>query len=264
MGTDGWRRGAAVAAADLERRGVRGTRGVFYIFTIITNGTHQIIIYRMAPTTIPVERSLTYNFTTFAYVASHAAMQRWRPVSPKCKMSSLPPISSLSPSPTAGSQLYSHFQVGPTCQLHLLPLDTATATGPSTATAPSTGSVHETLALNPHPIPAVPSSPAMAKALLFSSSSLLPALPPRQRGRRGPAPTALAPLGPPARRGLRREGGAPRARLARGRGPPPPGRALHARRRRGRGRGRGAGGHGGAEERRVVQLHLRGSGCVER
>ena len=25
-GTDGWRRGAAVAAADLERRGVRGTR----------------------------------------------------------------------------------------------------------------------------------------------------------------------------------------------------------------------------------------------
>jgi len=112
--------------------------GVFYIFTIITNGTHQIIIFRMAPTTIPVERGLTYNFTTFAYVASHAAMQRWRPVSPKCEMSSLPPISSLSPSPTAGSQLYSHIQVGPTCQLHLLPIDTATATGPSTTTAPST------------------------------------------------------------------------------------------------------------------------------
>ena len=53
----------------------------FYIFTIITNVTHQIIIFRLAPTTIPVERSLTYNFTTFAHVASHAGMTRWHPVS---------------------------------------------------------------------------------------------------------------------------------------------------------------------------------------
>ena len=69
---------------------------VFYIFTIITNGTHQIIIFKMLPTTIPVERNLTYNFTTFAYVASHAAMPRWRPVSPEYEMSSLPLISYLS------------------------------------------------------------------------------------------------------------------------------------------------------------------------
>ena len=55
--------------------------GGFYIFTIITNDTHQIIIFRLAPTTIPVERSLTYNFTTFAHVASHAGMTRWHPVS---------------------------------------------------------------------------------------------------------------------------------------------------------------------------------------
>ena len=57
------------------------SRRVFYIFTIIANCTHQIIIFRMTPTTIPAERSLTYNLTTFAHVASHAAMTRWRPVS---------------------------------------------------------------------------------------------------------------------------------------------------------------------------------------
>ena len=54
---------------------------VFYIFTIITNSTHQIITPILAHTSIPAERSLTYNFTTFAQVASHAGMTRWRPVS---------------------------------------------------------------------------------------------------------------------------------------------------------------------------------------
>jgi len=69
-----------VVAECLEEGGLDGL-GVFYILTIIVNYTHQIIIFRMTPTTIPAERSLTYNFTTFAHVVSHAAMTRWRPVS---------------------------------------------------------------------------------------------------------------------------------------------------------------------------------------
>ena len=48
------------------------TRG-FYIFTIITDGAHQIIIFRMTPTSIPAERSLSYFFTTFADVVATAA-----------------------------------------------------------------------------------------------------------------------------------------------------------------------------------------------
>jgi len=50
--------------------------GGFYIFTIITDGAHQIITLRMTPTTIPAERSLTYIFTTFANVARHASSTR--------------------------------------------------------------------------------------------------------------------------------------------------------------------------------------------
>ena len=42
--------------------------GFFYSFTIITNGPHQIFILRITPTTIAVERSLTYIFITFAHV----------------------------------------------------------------------------------------------------------------------------------------------------------------------------------------------------
>ena len=45
----------------------------FYIFTIITNGTHQIVIFRMTPTYIPAVRSFTYKFTTFTHVAATAA-----------------------------------------------------------------------------------------------------------------------------------------------------------------------------------------------
>ena len=51
------------------------TRG-FYIFTIITNDTYQIITLRMTPTTIPSERSLSYIFATFADVESHIDMTR--------------------------------------------------------------------------------------------------------------------------------------------------------------------------------------------
>ena len=65
----------------IARGCVWGGGGGFYIFTIITNGTRQIIIFKLAPTTIPIERSLTYNFTTFAHVASHTGMTRWHPVS---------------------------------------------------------------------------------------------------------------------------------------------------------------------------------------
>ena len=45
----------------------------FYIFTIITDGAHQIITLRMTPTSIPAERSLSYFFTTFADVVATAA-----------------------------------------------------------------------------------------------------------------------------------------------------------------------------------------------
>jgi len=96
--------------------------GGFYIFTIITNCTHQIITLILAPTSIPSERSLTYNFTTFAHVASHAGMTRCRPVSRECEMSSLPMISSLSiPLRQPGPKVLS-LPDGPACQLHLLPL----------------------------------------------------------------------------------------------------------------------------------------------
>ena len=85
--------------------------------------THQIITLRMAPTSIPAERSLTYIFTTFADVACHASLTCWRPVSRLSEMSSLSLIcSSLSLTPTARSRNSSHFHVGPTRQLHLLPL----------------------------------------------------------------------------------------------------------------------------------------------
>ena len=50
----------------------RGRRG-FYIFTIITNCTHQIIILRMPPTSIAAVRNLTYIFATFAHVAATVA-----------------------------------------------------------------------------------------------------------------------------------------------------------------------------------------------
>ena len=46
---------------------------VFYIFTIITNCTHQIVILRMPPTSIAVVRSFTYIFATFAHVAATVA-----------------------------------------------------------------------------------------------------------------------------------------------------------------------------------------------
>ena len=45
----------------------------FYIFTIITNCTHQIIILRMPPTSIAAVRNLTYIFATFAHVAATVA-----------------------------------------------------------------------------------------------------------------------------------------------------------------------------------------------
>ena len=53
----------------------------FYIFTIITDDAHQIITLIMAPTTIPVEESLSYIFTIFADVARHASPTHWRLVS---------------------------------------------------------------------------------------------------------------------------------------------------------------------------------------
>ena len=93
----------------------------FYNFTIITNGTHQIITFRMTPTTIPSERSLSFSFTTFADVARHASCTRWHPVSRlKCNVLPAPDLL-LSPlSPTAGSRSSSHFHVGLTHQLCLL------------------------------------------------------------------------------------------------------------------------------------------------
>jgi len=99
-----------------------GCFGGFYNFTIITNGTHQIITLRMTPTTIPAERSLSFIFTTFADVARHASCTRWHPVSRlKCNVLPAPDLL-LSPlSPTAGSRSSSHFHVGLTRQLCLLP-----------------------------------------------------------------------------------------------------------------------------------------------
>ena len=83
--------------------------------------THQIITLRMAPTSIPAERSLTYIFTTFAYVASHTSITRWRPVSFGCEISFLPLIFSL-PLPLPLRQLGSRpsqCQVGSIGQFHL-------------------------------------------------------------------------------------------------------------------------------------------------
>ena len=96
--------------------------GGFYNFIIITNDTHQIITLRMTPTTIPSERSLSFIFTTFADVARHASCTRWHPVSRlKCNVLPAPDLL-LSPlSPTAGSRSSSHFHVGFTRQLCLLP-----------------------------------------------------------------------------------------------------------------------------------------------
>ena len=48
--------------------------GGFYIFIIIMNDTHRIITFRMTPTTMPAERSLSYIFATFADVESHIDM----------------------------------------------------------------------------------------------------------------------------------------------------------------------------------------------
>ena len=45
----------------------------FYIFTIITNGTRSNIIFRMTPTTLAFLFRGSYIFTTFIYVAGHAA-----------------------------------------------------------------------------------------------------------------------------------------------------------------------------------------------
>jgi hypothetical protein len=61
----------------MERARIRG----FYIFTIIMDVTHQIIAFKMAPTTTPAERGLSYNFTTFADVAHHTSLTCRRPVS---------------------------------------------------------------------------------------------------------------------------------------------------------------------------------------
>ena len=96
--------------------------GGFYNFTIITNDTYQIITLRMTPTIIPAERSLSFIFTTFADVARHASCTRWHPVSRlKCNVLPAPDLL-LSPlSPTAGSRSSSHFHVGLTRQLCLLP-----------------------------------------------------------------------------------------------------------------------------------------------
>ena len=96
--------------------------GGFYIFTIITDGAHQIITLRITPTTIPSERSLSFIFTIFADVARHASRTRWHPVSRlKCNVLPAPDLL-LSPlSPTAGSRSSSHFHVGPARQLCPLP-----------------------------------------------------------------------------------------------------------------------------------------------
>ena len=116
-GVDGNCRGRGEASGSVER--VRGRRvgwkgepgsfhskeeGGFYIFTIITNVTHQIITLKMTPTTIATERSLSFIFTTFADVARHASCTRWHPVSRlKCNVLPAPDLL-LSPlSPTAGS-----------------------------------------------------------------------------------------------------------------------------------------------------------------
>jgi len=45
----------------------------FYIFTIITNCTHQIVILRMPPTSIAAVRNLTYIFATSVHVAATVA-----------------------------------------------------------------------------------------------------------------------------------------------------------------------------------------------
>ena len=94
----------------------------FYIFTIITNVTHQIITLRMTPTTIPVERSLSFIFTIFADVARHASHTRWHPVSSSSEMSFLSLICSSLPSlQQLGPRSSSHFHVGPARQLPPLP-----------------------------------------------------------------------------------------------------------------------------------------------
>ena len=45
----------------------------FYIFTIITDGTRSIITLKMTPTYLAFLSRGSYTFTTFAYVAGHAA-----------------------------------------------------------------------------------------------------------------------------------------------------------------------------------------------
>ena len=45
----------------------------FYIFTIITNCTHHIVILRMSPTSIAAVRNLTNIFATFTHVAAAVA-----------------------------------------------------------------------------------------------------------------------------------------------------------------------------------------------
>jgi hypothetical protein len=70
---------ATARRAQAARPGM--ARGEFYIFTIITNDAHQIVIFRMPLTFLADERSLSSVFTTFAHVASHGSWTRWRPVS---------------------------------------------------------------------------------------------------------------------------------------------------------------------------------------
>lgn len=52
-----------------------------YIFTIIRIATRPFLILKMEITYIPDERSLNFIFTTFAHVACHGDMTRWRTVS---------------------------------------------------------------------------------------------------------------------------------------------------------------------------------------
>ena len=87
--------------------------GGFYIFTITTNNTHRIITFRMTPTTMPAERSLSYIFTIFAHVTCHASPTHWRQSTGSGEMSCS--CSSLSPSSIAiaRSRRSSHFHLDP-------------------------------------------------------------------------------------------------------------------------------------------------------
>ena len=114
----------------------------FYIFTIITNDTYQIITLRMTPTTIPSERSLSYIFATFADVESHTGMTCQHPVSSGCEMSSLP----LSPSLSDSRALQILSLPGGS---HLSTSSPTSSTGPVAQLLPSLSSLPAMLALAP-------------------------------------------------------------------------------------------------------------------